>query len=99
MLNIVPVYIKKHWLIYSLLLIYFILLLLNSLGIGIWLPSCLITEATGYSCFGCGLNTAAIYLLQLEFRQAFEANPLIYPYVLLFISWISYDFYKFKGKH
>ena len=90
-------YLKKNWLIYSLLGIYVLLLLLNSFGINIWLPKCLISATTGYSCYGCGLNTAAIHLIHLEFRQAMATNPLIYLYVPLIIGWISYDFYKFKG--
>ena len=99
MLNNALSYLKKYWLIHSFLAAYFILLALRSVGFDIWLPACIITETTGYSCLGCGLNTAAIHLLRFEFAQAFTANPLIYVYVLLIMGWISYDFYKFNRKH
>jgi hypothetical protein len=91
-------YIKKNWIIYVLIAGYALLLLLEALGFGFWLPKCLISEVTGYSCFGCGLNTAAIHLLKLQFNQAFQVNPLIYLYVPAIIIWISYDFHKFRSK-
>jgi hypothetical protein len=89
-------YLKKNLLIYALVTTYALLLVLRASGLDIWLPSCLITETTGYTCFGCGLNTAAIYLLRLEFAQAYMANPLIYLYVPIIIGWITFDFHKFR---
>ena len=89
-------YLKKNLYIYTLVITYSLLLILRALGVNSWLPSCLITETTGYSCYGCGLNTAAIYLLRLEFAQAYMANPLIYLYVPLIIGWITFDFHKFR---
>lgn len=89
-------YVKKNLVIYALVLAYTLLLMLRAFGVDIWLPSCLITATTGYTCFGCGLNTAAIHLLRLEFTQAYAANPLIYLYVPLIIGWITFDFHKFR---
>ena len=91
-------YLKRNWIIYSLVAIYSVLLLLRAIGIGSWLPPCFISEVTGHSCFSCGLNTAAIYLIRMDFKEAMATNPLIYLYVPLIIGWISYDFYKFKTK-
>jgi hypothetical protein len=75
---------------------YTLLLIFRAMGLNAWLPGCLISFFTGHECFGCGLNTAAVLLIKLEFTRAFHANPLIYPYVLLIIGWITYDFYKFN---
>lgn len=56
---------------------YFISLALNALGIKAWLPKCVFTTYTGFHCIGCGMNRAAILLLQGNFGEAMRANPLI----------------------
>lgn len=91
-------YFLRNRLLLSIILIYTVLLVLKALGVDVWLPGCLVSELTGHTCFGCGLNRAAIHLLHLDFRQAFVSNPLIYLYVPLIIGWFSYDFYNFRKK-
>jgi hypothetical protein len=88
-------YFKHNWVIYTLLLIYAFDLLLNTIGVHLWLPSCPISEVTGYECFGCGLNSAAMAILSGDFEAAFRFNPLIYLYSPILIGWITYDYYKF----
>jgi len=39
---------------------------------------CLWKFTFGFDCPGCGLTTAFISLLELDFRKAFESNWLIY---------------------
>ncbi len=39
---------------------------------------CLIRYATGEKCFGCGLTTAVTDLLKLDFKSAYDSNPLIF---------------------
>ena len=70
-------------------------LLLNTIGVHIWLPHCPISEITGYECFGCGLNRAALAMLSGDFIGAFRFNPLIFVYSPIIIGWIAYDYYKF----
>jgi len=45
-------------------------------GIDICLP-CIWRTLFGFSCPGCGLTTAFIYLLRLDFGAAFRSNNLI----------------------
>lgn len=89
-------YLKRNWIIYSLLGVYLMALILNAAGVPVWLPSCPIFEATGVECLGCGLNRAAIAFLTFRFTDAFTLNPLIYLYIPLFTGWIIYDFRKFS---
>lgn len=89
-------YLRNRKLIYLLISSYFLLLTLNAIGVMHWTPPCLISATTGYECFGCGLNTAAIRLLKGDFLGAWTANPLLFLYILLILVWIGYDFYKFK---
>ena len=94
-MHILAKYLRHNWIIYSLLLIYVIDLLLNTIGVHIWLPHCPISEITGYECFGCGLNRAALAMLSGDFIGAFRFNPLIFVYSPIIIGWIAYDYYKF----
>ena len=89
-------YLLKNWVIYCLLIGYGVLLFLNSLGLQIWLPECIITQFSGYECLGCGLNHAAVALLSGNIKAAANYNPLIFIYLPLIIGWISHDFYKFN---
>lgn len=88
-------YLKKNWLIYSLLGIYGVVLFLNAIGFHIWLPGCLVTQFTGYECFSCGINRAAIALISGDIQAAAIYNPLIFIYLPIIIGWITHDFYKF----
>ncbi|MEN8249294.1 MAG: DUF2752 domain-containing protein [Bacteroidota bacterium] len=98
-MKLIQSYLKKNWILYTLLLVYILSLFGNSLGIHLWLPSCPISAVTGYECFGCGLNRAAIALLSGDFAAALSYNPLIFIYLPLITGWITYDFYKFYLKH
>jgi hypothetical protein len=88
-------YLKKNWIIYSLLGGYGILLFLNAIGIQFWLPACLVTQLSGHECFSCGINRAAIALISGDIQAAAIYNPLIFIYLPLIIGWITHDFYKF----
>ena len=97
-MHILIKYLKHNWIIYTLLLVYALNLAFNAMGVHLWLPSCPISHFTGYECFGCGLNRAAISLLSGEFEAAFRYNPLIFIYSPVIIGWILYDYYKFYLK-
>jgi hypothetical protein len=48
-------------------------------------PKCPFYWLTGYKCPGCGSQRAVHYLLHLDFRGAFYANPLLVmaiPYII-----------------
>lgn len=58
-----------------------------STGIDICIP-CIWKSIFGFQCPGCGLTTAFIDLLKLDFKGAYGSNRLIYivaPAVLYFI--------------
>lgn len=89
---------KSRWL-FGLIGLYAIALFLNAVGIHIWLPGCVISEMTGYQCLGCGLNRAAIALLEGEVAGAFELNPLIFVYLFVAVFWLISDYRKFIINH
>jgi hypothetical protein len=95
MIKVLHEYLLKNWVVYSLLFGYSFLLVLNALGLHIWLPGCLVTELTGYECLGCGINRAAMALISGDIKGAALFNPLIFIYVPMISGWIIYDFYKF----
>lgn len=88
-------YLKRNWIIYSLLLGYFILLLFESIGYSLWLPSCPISTLSGHECMGCGMNHAFIDLLHGDFHAAFEHNKLIFIWLPGLIVWMFYDYNRF----
>ena len=58
--------------------------LLSRSGIGI---PCLFNKITGLQCPGCGNSRAALSLLQLDFRAAFQHN-LLFPLEFGYIVWV-----------
>jgi len=91
-------YLKKRAIILLLIVGYATLLFLRSLGLNIWTPSCPISAYTKYECLGCGLNRAAMSLMQLDFERAWAFNPLIFLYVPLTFGLLFFDFYKYSTK-
>ncbi|MDM1292828.1 DUF2752 domain-containing protein [Sphingobacterium sp. N143] len=90
-------YLRVHW-IYSMILGYFgiSILLYLFLDIHILVP-CLWKSISGYECPGCGLTTAFMALLQLDWQRAWAANPLIYILVPAIILLILRDFGRFRA--
>lgn len=84
---------KLRWIL-VISAVYVMALAFNAIGIGVWLPGCLITEFTGYHCLGCGMNRAAIALLQGDAYAAYKLNPLIYLYLAIATIWLSIDLKK-----
>lgn len=96
---IVIQYLKKLGIVLAFLSAYFILIALNTAGFDVWLPSCPIKATTGIECFGCGLNHAAISLVQGDFQHAFEHNPLIFVVIPIILGFLIYDFTKYLTKN
>lgn len=49
------------------------------------------------NCLGCGLTSAFIYLLKLNFIDAYKSNPLIYIIIPFGIYYIKQDYQEFKN--
>jgi hypothetical protein len=49
---------------------------------------CLIYQATGLQCAGCGLTRAFSAVMRLEFSAAFAYNP-IWPLYVCYFSWLG----------
>ncbi len=60
---------------------------------------CLWKSIFGFQCPGCGLTTAFISLLDLNFKNAFESNWLIFIILPFGIYYITKDYFKFRRKH
>lgn len=61
-----------------------------------FLIPCLWKSIFHFECLGCGLTTAFIHLIKLNFSAAFLANPFIFIVLPIGISYIYSDFRKFQ---
>lgn len=55
-------------------------------------PPCLIRQATGLQCPGCGTQRMLFHLLRLDFSGAFLENPYMFfllPFAGLYLIWES----------
>ena len=60
---------------------------------------CLWNSTFGVLCPGCGLTTAFISMIELNFKNAFETNWLIFIIVPFGIYYITRDYFKFQRKY
>ena len=60
---------------------------------------CLWKTIFGFHCPGCGLTTALISLMNLDFRGAFERNWMIFIVMPLGVYYFTNDFIRFKRKY
>jgi hypothetical protein len=67
-------------------------------GIDICVP-CLFKSLFGFNCPGCGLTTAFISLVELDFKKAFDVNWLIFIVVPFGLFYLSQDYVKHKRKY
>jgi len=89
-------YLRLHW-IYTIVIGYFgtaiALYMLSDIHI---LIPCLWKAITGYECPSCGLTTAFVALLRMQWAYAWSVNPMIYVLVPAFIFLILRDFWRFR---
>ena len=60
---------------------------------------CLWKAIFGFHCPGCGLTTAFISLMELDFRKAFESNRLIFIIVPFGLYYLTQDYVKHIRKY
>lgn len=99
MLDILIAYAKDNIIVMILLAYYIVgVPLFIFFDIDILLP-CLISLVTGHRCPGCGMTTAFMDILKLEFIEAFNSNPLIFIVLPALIYYVTTDFIKFKRNY
>lgn len=52
-----------------------------------------------FHCPGCGLTTAFISILELDFKKAFESNWLIYIIIPFGFYYVTQDYKKHRRKY
>ena len=67
-------------------------------GIDICIP-CIWKSIFGVQCPGCGMTTAFISLIELDYRKAFESNWLIYIITPYGFYYLTQDYIKFSRKY
>lgn len=67
-------------------------------GIDVCIP-CLWKTIFGFHCPGCGLTTAFISLMKLDFSKAFESNWIIFILVPLGVYYFIKDYVIFKREY
>ena len=60
---------------------------------------CLWKSIFGVQCHGCGLTTALMSIIELNFKKASETNWLIFLIVPLGIYYVTRDYVKFSRKY
>ena len=85
-------FIKKY---YIFILVFSAYILITYL---IEIPNCPVKLLTGYPCPGCGMTRAGFSIFKLDFKSAFEYNPLIFvlPFILIILIFAYFlVFYAF----
>ena len=60
---------------------------------------CIWKSIFGIHCPGCGLTTAFISLIELNFKNAFETNWLVFIIVPTSIYYMTQNYIKFQREH
>ena len=99
MSNTIIKYITKNKIL-SIVCFYFLssVILKAVADIDICIP-CIWKSIFGVLCPGCGLTTAFISLIELNFNNAFETNWLIFIIVPFRIYYMTQDYVKFQRKY
>lgn len=91
-------YLRLHW-VYTLVAGYFAmaiaLYMLSDIHI---LVPCLWKTMTGYECPGCGLTTAFVAIIRLEWQLAWSSNPMIFILLPACIFLVYKDFRRFISR-
>jgi len=60
---------------------------------------CIWKSVFGFHCPSCGLTTAFISIIKLDFKNAIETNSLIFIIVPFGIYYMTRDYVKFQRKY
>lgn len=71
------------------IIIFFGIILLSSFYV------CPIKKYLGIQCFGCGMTRAFFAVLGMDFKAAWELNPMIFP--LFLVAVVFYLWFVIKG--
>ena len=95
-IKILLAYLRHHWLI-SMVALYFGVGMLLEIFFGIdLLVPCLWDTFLHFRCPGCGLTTACMYLITMDWASAFRENPLIFVVLPAGLYFIIRDFLQFN---
>lgn len=77
---------------YSILFIIFLSYYFLNKYVSFSIP-CVFNELTGLKCPGCGITRCLFHLINLDFREAFYDNPLVFiylPFIIFYFLYLSY---------
>ncbi len=80
--------------IYLLLLIIFISYYVVNKKYGLYIP-CFFHEITGLKCPGCGITSCLFHLVNLNIKEAFNSNPLVFIYLPFIAGYFLYETYLY----
>lgn len=88
-------YLKKNWLTALFWGYIFGSILLKAVSEYDLTIPCPINRFGGIRCYGCGLTTATIFIIKLDFISAWKANPLAFVIDPLLIFFIVRHWWRF----
>lgn len=98
MFNNIKTYITSNAIMFTVAVYFIFSATLKVLtGVDICIP-CIWKALLGVHCFGCGLTTAFISLLELDIKKAFDSNWLIFIIVPSVSCYLIQDFMKHVKK-
>ena len=80
--------------IYLCLLLIFVVYFVVNNKTGFYIP-CFFHEITGLDCPGCGITRCLFYLVNLNIKDAFLVNPLIFLYLPFIVAYYLYYSYLY----
>ena len=80
--------------IYVILLLVFIGYYYINKYTGFYIP-CIIREITGFKCPGCGITHCLFAIYNLNFKEAFYHNPLVFIYLPFIVAYFIYETYLY----
>ncbi len=85
---------RKVITIYLCLLLMFIAYYIINKTTGFYIP-CIFHELTGLDCPGCGITRCLFNIINLNFKEAFLVNPLVFIYLPFIIAYFLYKSYLY----
>jgi hypothetical protein len=99
MSNSILKYISKNKILAIISLYFFSSTILKAVSNKDLCIPCIWKSIFGIQCPGCGLTTAFISLIKLNFKNAFETNWLIFIIVPFGIYYLTQDYLKFLKEY